>query len=347
MLLNTIEGPYLLDILDQPGALQRTWDRLPDTGELRKVSRDARAGRYRRILLTGMGSSQYSLYPLHLTLIRHGISSCVVETAELIHYQRDLLSSDSLLVAVSQSGQSAEIVALLEAVRGRTHVIAVTNNETSPLAMAGDVLLQMHAGPESTVSCKTFVCTLLLLEWLGAHLIGADPCAARNELALAAPAAKQYLGRWQEHVSDLEVALKSVRRIFITGRGPSLAVAETGGLILKESVRYPAEGMSCAAFRHGPFEVLRKDVLVVVLTGAAHTGALNRRLIEDVRQAGGRAECIDDRDTATALRIPPVSDRLRPIMEILPIEMMTLALGIIVGREPGKFELATKVTATE
>ena len=47
------------------------------------------------------------------------------------------------------------------------------------------------------------------------------------------------------------------------------------------------------------------------------------------------------------MRIPMVSDRLKPMMEILPVEMMTLALGMIVGREPGKFELATKITATE
>jgi glucosamine--fructose-6-phosphate aminotransferase (isomerizing) len=347
MLLTTIEGPYLSDILDQPGALQRTWDRLPDSEELRKTSQDVRGGRYRRIVLTGMGSSHYSLYPLHLKLIEHGIPSCIVETAELIHYQRDLLQSDSLVVAVSQSGQSAEIVALLDAVRGRAQLIALTNSETSPLAGAADVLLQMHAGPESTVSCKTFVSTLLLLEWLGAHLAGGDPEAARDELALAAPAAAQYLERWQDHVSDLEVALKPIRRIFITGRGPSLAAVETGGLILKESVRYPAEGMSCAAFRHGPFEVLGNDVLVVVMAGVAWTASLNRRLVQDVRQAGGRAECIDHRDTVAALRIPAVSDRLRPLMEILPIEMMTLALGMIVGREPGKFELATKVTATE
>jgi glucosamine--fructose-6-phosphate aminotransferase (isomerizing) len=347
MLLNTIEGPYLLDILDQPNALQRTWDRLPESTELRKVSQEVRDGRFRRIVLTGMGSSQYSLYPLHLRLIQRGIPSSIVETAELIHYQRDLLQSDSLLVAVSQSGQSAEIVALLDAVRGRTRLIALTNSETSPLASAADVLLQMHAGPESTVSCKTFVATLLLLEWLGTQLTGADPDVARNELALAAPAAAHYLEKWRDHVSDLEARLKPVRRIFITGRGPSLAATETGGLILKESVRYPAEGMSCAAFRHGPFEVLQRDVLVVVLTGIAQTAALNRRLVEDVRRAGGRAECIDDRDTIAPLLLPSTSYPLRPIMEILPIEMMTLALGMIAGREPGKFELATKVTSSE
>jgi glucosamine--fructose-6-phosphate aminotransferase (isomerizing) len=347
MLLNTIEGPYLLDILDQPGALQRTWDRLPDSAELRKLSQDVRQGRFRRIVLTGMGSSQFSLYPLHLKLIEHGIPSSIVETAELIHYQRDLLQPDSLLIAVSQSGQSAEIVALLDTVKGKTHIIALTNCETSPLAGAADVMLQMHAGPESTVSCKTFVSTLLLLDWLGAHLTGADPVQVREELALAAPAAAQYLERWQHHVSDLELMLKPIRRIFITGRGPSLAAAETGGLILKESVRYSAEGMSCAAFRHGPFEVLQKDVLVVVLAGVARTAALNLRLVEDVRRAGGRAECIDDRDAIDAMRLPLATDQLKPIMEILPIEMMTLALGMIVGREPGKFELATKVTASE
>ena len=343
---NLIEGPYLNDLLEQPAALQRAWQHL-DTADLSPAAQLVCDGRYRRIVLTGMGSSQYALYPLHLNLIRHGLPSYLVETAELIHYQSGLIARDALVVAVSQSGRSAEIVTLCDAVRGRVPLIALTNTLDSPLAKAADILLEMHAGPEATVSCKTYVCSLLMLDWLGAQLTGEDAGAVREELALAAPAAEQYLRGWQEHVSSLTNALAGVNRIFVTGRGPSLAAAENSGLILKESVRFAAEGLSCPAFRHGPFEVLRGDVLVVVMAGNDRSAVLNRRLAEDVRAAGGRAQLICARDGEGAFRIPETPARLRPVAEILPVQMMTLALGAIAGRQPGKFELNTKVTTTE
>jgi len=294
-----------------------------------------------------MGSSQYSLYPLHLNLIRHGLPSHLVETAELIHYQSELMARDALVVAVSQSGRSAEIVTLCDAVRGRATLIALTNTDGSPLARSADVVLDMHAGPEATVSCKTYLCSLLMLEWLGAQLTGEDATAVSDQLSLAAPATEQYLYRWREHVAALTTELAGVNRIFVTGRGPSLAAAENGGLILKESVRFAAEGLSCPAFRHGPFEVLRSDVLVVVMAGDSRSAPLNRRLADDVRGAGARARLVCAREGEGALRIPDTSKQLRPLMEILPVQMMTLALGAIAGRQPGKFELNTKVTTTE
>lgn len=343
---NTIEGPYLNDLLEQPAALERAWQHLADS-DLTAATQLVCDRRYRRIVLTGMGSSQYSLYPLHLHLIRHGLPSYLVETAELIHYQANLIARDALVVAVSQSGRSAEIVTLCEAVRGRVPLIALTNTLDSPLAKAADILLEMHAGPEATVSCKTYVCSLLMLEWLGAHLTGEDAGTVRDQLGLAAPAAEQYLRAWQQHADSLTTELAGVNRIFVTGRGASLAAAENSGLILKESVRFAAEGLSCPAFRHGPFEVLRGDVLVVVMAGDTRSAALNHRLMDDVRAAGGRAQLVCARAGDGAFRIPGTPERLRPVAEILPVQMMTLALGSIAGRQPGKFELNTKVTTTE
>jgi len=333
---NVIEGPYVRDLLDQPAALQRTWENMKETVELSRVAQQVRDGSYRRIVLTGMGSSQHALYPLHLQLIQSGQPSYLVETAELIHYQHELLATGTIVIAISQSGHTAEIVTLLDMARGRVPLIGITNTPGSPLANAADVLLAMYAGPEATVSCKTYVTSLMLLEWLGAHLTGTDPGSVRDHLSGASPAVARYLESWREHVAEAQTELEGVHRIFVTGRGASLAAAQTGGLILKESVRFAAEGMSCPAFRHGPFEVLRDDVMVVVMEGDVRTAALNRRLAGDVRRAGGRAKLVDVSDAS-----------LRSILEILPVQMMTLALGSLGGREAGKFALNTKVTTVE
>ena len=347
MLLNSIEGPYLKDLLDQPAALNRTWENLPDEVPLHALASDLASGKYRRVVLTGMGSSYHALYPLHLSLTQHGYVSHLVETSELLYYMRDLLAPDSMLIAVSQSGQSAETIGLLDMLPPGCKLIAVTNNVQSKLAHAAQIVLLLHAGVESTVSCKTYVASLLMLEWLGAALTGQPAADVRDQLALASSSVEQYLESWCDHVPEICGVVRGVRQVFVTGRGASLAAAGTGGLILKESVRFSAEGMSSAAFRHGPFEMLNEGVFVMVMAGDYRAGALNRRLASDIREAGGRSAIVDSRETGTAFRIPAVPSGVRPIVEILPVQMLTLALASLIGREPGKFELATKVTTIE
>ena len=105
-------------------------------GRARRRSRAACAtASRRRVVLTGMGSSHLGLVPLHLRLVEAGLLPLTVESSELLHYQRALLDDGTLLVLVSQSGRSAEILRLLEAVRGRdVATLAVTNTAASPLA---------------------------------------------------------------------------------------------------------------------------------------------------------------------------------------------------------------------
>ena len=347
MLMNVIDGPYLRDLLDQPAALRNTWENLSDDPDLRDLARDLHAGKYRRVVLTGMGSSYHALYPLHLALTCSGYNSQLVETSELIHYMAECLTADVLVVAVSQSGQSAETLALLGLVNGRVPLIAVTNDAASPLARRSDVRLLMHAGPESSVSCKTYLASLLTLEWLAAILTAQDVAVVEQELEPAAAAVELYLEGYETHVEYLREAVVGVRQLYVAGRGPSLATAGTGGLILKESARFSAEGMSSAAFRHGPLEAVNSSVFVAVMAGDRRCEVLNRRLARDIRHAGGRSEIVDMHDAQGPFLVPLVIERIRPILEILPIQMLSLALAAMNGHQPGKFELASKITATE
>ena len=345
--MNVVEGPYLQDILNQPEALRRSLSGFHESVGLRGFAQAVAEGKYRRIVLTGMGSSLFALYPLHLTLTGQGYPSLLIETSELIHYLETVLDSRTLVIAVSQSGQSAEVVRLLDVVGGRAPLIGVTNNPDSPLAALADAYVLMQAGVESSVSCKTYVSSLLALEWLGAILTGQNLLEVGSVLTLAVPAVEAYLSGWRMHVAELCSVIANVKQVFVTGRGPSLSTALTGGLILKESARFPAEGLSSAAFRHGPFEMIAPHVFVLVLAGDSRSDALNRRLAADVDQAGGRSAIVDCSAGLRAFRIPQVPDLIRPVVEILPVQMMSLALAARSGREAGRFELATKVTAVE
>jgi glucosamine--fructose-6-phosphate aminotransferase (isomerizing) len=345
--LAVIAGEYLRDILNQPAALENTLTGLNTTRPLRDLAQRLKQGKFQRIVLTGMGSSFHALHPLNLDLIGHGFTALMVETSELVHYQDRFFEPKTLMVAVSQSGQSAEMMRLIERNRKRSAVIAVTNTKNSPLAMHATAVLLTQAGKEFSVSCKTYVTALMALKWLGEVLRERDVGRARSQLKHAAPAVAAYLADWKDYVRTLATKLRDIRHLFLVGRGGSLAAVGTGALIVKESDHIHAEGMSSAAFRHGPLDMLGEKMFVLAFAGDAKTRELNRRLLDDIRQQGGRCDFVGEDASTECFRLADHGAGVRPILEILPLQMITLALSAIAGREPGRFVLATKVTTTE
>jgi len=345
--LNIIEGEYLRDILDQPSAIDATVTELQIPKTLDQVASRIRKGKFRTIVLTGMGSSLHALHPLNLELIKAGVAAVMVETSELLHHQARLFDPKNLIVAVSQSGQSAEVVRLLQMNRGRSAVIGVTNTPESALGKRADACVVTCAGKEFSVSCKTYVSTLVALNWLADVICGRDLRRTRRELASAAPAFKNYLQDWKKYVEILADRLAGMRQLFLVGRGPSLAAVGTGALIVKEADHFPAEGMSSAAFRHGPFEMIKDQTFVGVFAGSRKTYKLNRTLFEDIRSREGEAEWIGADSEFPAFRLPKAPESIVPVLEILPVQMVTLALAARVGREAGRFSFCSKVTTTE
>lgn len=341
-----MEGPYTRDLLEQPQALRRA-NAVGLPAELRVIGELIRREPRTAVVLTGMGSSFYALHPIAIQLGEAGIRATMLETSELIYYWPHLLGENTVLLAVSQSGRSAEILRLLEVDGGRSSLIAVTNDATSPLATAADACILIDAGPESTVSCKTYLSTLLLLDRIGECLAGGDlaDVPARSEQVILA--VDDYLSRWREHVDEAQMCLRHVQHLVLAGRGPSLAAAYTGALIIKESARFPAEGMSSAAFRHGPLEMISQRLLLVMFDGDARSRALNRRLVHDVNSLDGRAILVSDQQTGGLFSVREVHPRLQPVLEILPAQMISLALAAREHHQAGNFSRASKITSTE
>jgi glutamine---fructose-6-phosphate transaminase (isomerizing) len=345
--LAVIDGEYLRDILHQPQALENTLVSLETSKALLDIAARLNKGKFQRVVLTGMGSSFHALHPLNLELISQGFTALMVETSELVHYKSRFFDPKTLIIAASQSGQSAEMLRLAQANRKRCAVIAVTNTPDSPLAKHANVSVLTKAGSEFSVSCKTYVTALMALRWLGDVLCERDLRRTRRELKQACPAVASYLADWKHYVHILAESLRNIRHLFLVGRGASLATVGTGALIVKESDHFHAEGMSSAAFRHGPYEMLSKETFVLVFAGDAKTRDLNQRLLTDILQQEGRAELVDRDAPSPACRLGEHGPAIRQILEMLPVQMITLALAAQAGREPGRFELASKVTTTE
>ncbi len=342
-----IRGRYFEDILAQPAAIEKTLAQSATVPAAVALRERLTSGGFKRIVLTGMGSSFYSLFPLYFDLVNHDYETTLAETSELIHYLPALLRPESLVVAVSQSGRSAEILRLLELIGDRGTVLAITNTAASPLAAAANAVMLTQAGDEFSVASKTYVCTLAVVQLLAAILCEERYESALQEQRSVVPLAASYLDRWQDHVLELAPHFVGREHLFFVGRGASLAAAGTGALITKESVAAHAEAMSSAAFRHGPMEILGEHALVAVLEGVTQTRDLNERLVQDVSESPAKALLLGYHAELSALRIPPSSPRVLPILEVLPLEMMTLALGYLLSVEAGVFQRGTKVTVTE
>jgi glucosamine--fructose-6-phosphate aminotransferase (isomerizing) len=341
-----IEGQYFRDLMAQPAALAATLAWLSDAGRWAAVQRQLQARSRRRILLTGMGSSYHTLQPLYGSLIAGGLNPVMMETSELIHYGLPLCDEHTLIIAVSQSGASAEIVRLLD-LNQHSGLLGVTNTAHSPLAERAELSLLVQAGAEFSVSCKTYVGGMLCLQWLAAMFTGAAESDTMPRLEPVAAIASRYLHSWRAHVQELAGPLRGIRHLFLAGRGDSLAAVGTGALIIKEAARFHAEGMSSAALRHGPLEMLQADMLTVVFSGDERTRALNQQLAADLIAMGRHCLQIGSGAVLAALRLPECEPVLRPILEILPVQMMSLALASLAGREAGRFEQTSKITETE
>lgn len=344
--MKLVEGRYFQDIMDQPRALDATLAWLGQDGKWNEACRFLQARSWKRIVLTGMGSSYHALHPLNLSLIESGYSPVMMETSELIHYGLRLCDGDTLIILVSQSGRSAEILRLLD-LNGHSAVLGITNTADSRLAASSNLALLTQAGPEFSVSCKTYMSGMLALQWLGAVFAGKDERSTLDRFAPLNALVERYLKDWPSHVRAIATQLQDIEHLFLTGRGGSLAAVGTGGLIIKESAHFHSEGMSSAAFRHGPMEMLQPDMFTLVFSGSDKTRQLNRSLLHDLRARNCLCEELGNEAGFAPFRLPESDPMLQPILEILPVEMITLALAALAGREAGYFEHGSKVTETE
>jgi len=335
--------PYISDILDQSAALERCLAELERRPALTYFANGLRNGQYRRVILTGMGSSFFAAIPLQYRLLRAGVDAHLLETSELVHCLPQLIAPANLLVVISQSGQSAEVIQLLEMAQARAEILAVTNDAASPLAQGCRSALLIHAGTENAVSCKTYLNTLAALTALGDDLTEGESLSP--QLASAPQAVDAYLQEWAARVAFLGEQLETIDHLFLLGRGDSLAAAGTGGLIIKEAAHFPAQAMSAAAFRHGPMELTAPNVFALVFGGASPAREMNLRLAQDVQRFGGIAHLVEsDPAQESPFHLPPVPAAALPLLEMLPAQLLSLALAEKSGHEAGVFHFGGKVT---
>jgi len=252
------------EIQEQPAVAQRllqAWlgtpaGAAPQAGLLAQCRDELR--RADRVVLAGTGASLAACRAGLNAFVRCGSTlPHVVPAADLPGLAAKVLGPESLVILVSQSGESLETRTAAEALKARgVPLWGITNNPDSYLARAADRALPLHAGEEVSSATKTYLATLLLLMLLA----GAGRCLDRVPADLA-----ETLRRSEEPVGRWAAALEGEPVGYILGLGATVPVAAQGALLLKEKTFKHVEGLSLSEFRHGNIEVMRPGLPLLLL----------------------------------------------------------------------------------
>ncbi len=336
--------PFERDIAEQPAALRRLAD--ADTPDLDVVRNRA----WDRIVLTGMGSSHFAAVSTWRRLTALGLPVWTVDTGQLLD-NLGLVTDRTLVITTSQSGASGEIAELVErfasgAARAAL-TIGVTDDVTSVLAEASDILLLLHSGPEATVSTKSYLNTLGVHRAIVAAFAGESRAAVTAELRAAAEAIETLPQSLDLTGIAANAAQHPRRRLAYVARGDEAATAQFAALITKESSKVPAEGYVGGQFRHGPME-LAGDGLTAILFGlqAAEPDASMRRLAQDLVRTGSTVGVVGTDEIAGAVQVRTGGSTPfeRLATSTVVAERFAVDLARANGVVPGQFLHGSKIT---
>jgi fructoselysine-6-P-deglycase FrlB-like protein len=397
---------FLRDILRQPNELQRTLGHLSGDirGALDAAVAAVRAGRH--VYLTGIGSSWHAGLNVSALFQLWGRPVYLVDAAELVQFAA--IPAGSVLIVISRSGRSVEIVQLLAKAResGAT-VIGITNAADGALAREAQIAIVVPVGMDHAISVNTYT-TLALATGILAQSIVAEGSAfpqglkpnaggsSMSDLKVRPPndvglvdsrpaplntsladspsgklgasvadlssrrltdslsemfaAAGAAIPEWQEQIEKSEWLAPGSTTYFLA-RGSSLGSAYEARLMWEEGVKSPATAMGTASFRHGPQEIVQKDMRFGIWIDGTRMREQDLTLARDLRKLGARVMLIGQRLPEDAgdlvFQLPEIASEWQFLIDIIPAQLVAERLARLSGNDPDTFRLCSFVVEDE
>ncbi len=347
-------GPHvtLLDeIHEQPEAAARFLDR--QLGAVRTIAEAVRKRDPRFVLIAARGSSDHAaIYAQYALGIRNGLPVALAAPSMFSIFGTPPRIADALVIGISQSGESPDIVSVLdEARRQGAPSIAITNEPGSPLANAADHVLTLEVGPELAVAAtKTYTMQLLAVAALSAGLSsGREATAVLAELHQV-PTALGHALETEAVVRETVGRMRASERVIVIGRGYEYATARELALKMQELAQVMAHAWSSSDFEHGPLALLEPGLPLVAIVSDDVAGAQLLPLLRRVRDVLG-AEVIvissrSDAATFSPIPVPTLPPWLAPIASIVPGQLLAYHLARARGVDAERPRSISKVTLT-
>ncbi len=341
----------LKEIMEQPQTLRETMRGrlLEEEGNVKLgglTGMDEELKAIRRVIILGCGTSWHSGLIGEYMLEDIARIPTEVEYASEFRYRRPVVEPQTLAIAISQSGETADTLwAMREAKQQGATLLGIVNVVGSTIARETDAGIYLHAGPEIGVaSTKAFTSQVVVLAMLTVHL-------GRLRGTLSATRAREIvkaIGRLPEQVAEileldpaiieLAKAYKDHPNFLYLGRGYNFPAALEGALKLKEISYIHAEGYPAAEMKHGPIALIDENMPVVVIAPRDGVYEKVRSNIEEVKARGGRVIAVITEGDAElreyadhVIQIPRTHDSLTPVLATVPLQLLAYHIAVLRG----------------
>ncbi len=340
----------LKEINEQPEAVDRTIRAhvVGGTGELRLPEANLSAAMIQRIVLLSCGTSYHAALIGRSMIERLAGLTTEVDLASEFRYRDAILGPGTLVVAVSQSGETADTLGAVHAAAERgARTLGITNVIGSALARDAHGVIYTHAGPEIGVaSTKTFSATVAALYLLAVALgrdrgyLNAQDTQKRLGELSDMPLLMSETLALHDQVGPIAREIAPHTNLLYLGRGPQHAVALEGALKLKEISYIHAEGYAAGEMKHGPIALIDERLPVVVLT--PRDASYDRMVgnVEEIKARGGRVIAVCHRGDAEminrvnrVLEVPAAPDLLMPLLTSIPLQLLAYEVALLRGTD--------------
>ncbi|MCF6524141.1 glutamine--fructose-6-phosphate transaminase (isomerizing) [Streptomyces sp. JJ36] len=332
----------LLGRIDASGALRLDEVRIPDS-VLREID---------KVVIVACGTAYHAGMIAKYAIEHWTRVPCETELASEFRYRDPILDQRTLVVAVSQSGETMDtLMALRHAREQGAKVLAICNTNGSTIPRESDAVLYTHAGPEVAVaSTKAFLTQLVACYLVALYLgqvrgtkWGDEVGSVIRELSGVATQVEEVLTT-MEPVRELARSLAGKNTVLFLGRHVGYPVAMEGALKLKELAYMHAEGFAAGELKHGPIALIEDDVpVVVVVPSPRGRSVLHDKIvsnIQEIRARGARTIVIAEQGDETVrpyadhvIEVPPTPTLLQPLVATVPLQVFACELATARGNE--------------
>ncbi len=331
----------LLGRLDDSGRLVLDEMRLSDD-ELREVD---------KIIIVACGTSYYAGMVAKYAIEHWTRIPCEVELASEFRYRDPVLDRQTLVVAISQSGETMDtLMALRHAREQRARVLAICNTNGSTIPRESDAVLYTHAGPEVAVaSTKAFLTQIVACYLVALYLGQVRGTKWGEEITGVVRQLWEMPGKVEEVLATLAPvralarSLADARSVLFLGRHVGFPVAMEGALKLKELAYMHAEGFAAGELKHGPIALIEEGLPVVVVVPPRGRGALHDKVvsnIQEIRARGARTIVVAEEGddvvapyADTLIAVPRVPTLLQPLVAVVPLQVFACELATAKGHD--------------
>jgi glutamine---fructose-6-phosphate transaminase (isomerizing) len=338
----------LKEIHEQPKAIEATLRGRVERGSPDVVLEglgidDEQARNIGRVYFVACGTSSHAAMVGRYWVEQLAHVPAVVEIASEVRYRDPVFSPNDLVVAVSQSGETADTLAAVKAARAQgARVLAVANVLDSAIPRAADGALYTHAGPEigvaSTKCFTTQLAALLMFAvWLGRQrgmLSDAASCSILDALSRT-PGQMRELVAEAPRVARVSKTIATARDVLFLGRGTQFPIALEGALKLKEVSYIHAEGYAAGEMKHGPIALIDADLPVVVLCPKDRNHEKTLSNMQEVRAREGRVISVatqGDRDaealSEATFTMPEAHEAVLPLLSVIPMQLLSYYVAV-------------------